>query len=70
MCTIDRAGPGMIPRKELKTMTDIRQSGIEDEPMGIVISRGSRAEAHPRFAAYVWCYVGDVTPATEEPRAA
>ena len=50
-------------------MPDIRQSGIDDEPMGIVISRGSRAEARPRFAAYVWCYVGDVTP-IEEPRAA
>jgi len=24
------------------------------EPMGIVISRGSRAEDAPRFAAYVW----------------
>lgn len=24
------------------------------EPLGIVISQGSRAEATPRFAAYVW----------------
>jgi hypothetical protein len=24
------------------------------EPLGIVISRGSRAEEAPRFAAYVW----------------
>ena len=27
---------------------------IEQEPMGIVISRGSRAETAPRFWAYVW----------------
>jgi hypothetical protein len=26
----------------------------QEEPMGIVISRGSRAEAEPRFSAYVW----------------
>ena len=25
-----------------------------DEPLGIVISRGSRYEAPPMFAAYVW----------------
>ena len=35
-------------------MTDIRQNIIEEEPVGIVISRGSRQEAAPRFAAYVW----------------
>lgn len=27
---------------------------LEQEPVGIVISRGSRAEATPRFSAYVW----------------
>ena len=51
-------------------MTDIRQTGVDEEPMGIVISRGSRSESRPRFAAYVWCQVGDNAPATEEPRAA
>ena len=35
-------------------MTQIRRMKIEEEPMGIVISRGSRAEASPRFRAYVW----------------
>lgn len=30
------------------------KSDISQEPMGIVISRGSRAEAAPRFWAYVW----------------
>lgn len=25
-----------------------------DEPIGIIISRGDRAEARPVFAAYIW----------------
>ena len=50
-------------------MTEIRERRTDDEPMGIVISRGPRAESTPRFAAYVWCQVGDATP-TSEPRAA
>ena len=36
-----------------KTMSAIKNT-IEQEPIGIVISRGSRAEAAPRFWAYVW----------------
>lgn len=32
-------------------MTDTKQS---DEPIGIVISRGSRTEAEPRLSAYIW----------------
>jgi len=36
----------------------------EEEPMGIVISRGNRAEEAPRFAAYVW---GPVPDAEVEP---
>jgi hypothetical protein len=35
-------------------MTDRRQAVADEEPMGIVISRGSRAEDVPRFSAYVW----------------
>jgi hypothetical protein len=27
---------------------------LEQEPVGIVISRGSRAEPSPRLVAYVW----------------
>ena len=34
-------------------MADIRRDA-ETEPVGIVISRGSRAEAAPKFTAYVW----------------
>ena len=26
----------------------------QQEPVGIVISRGSRAEPAPRFSAYIW----------------
>ena len=34
-------------------MTEIRRDA-ETEPVGIVISRGSRVEAAPKFLAYVW----------------
>ena len=51
-------------------MTDIRRTAGDEEPMGIVISRGSRSEITPRFAAYVWGAVGDGTPPLQEPRAA
>ncbi len=37
------------------------QYELDDEPVGIVISRGSRDEATPRFSAYVW------GPVPEEP---
>ena len=32
---------------------------LDQEPMGIVISRGSREEEAPRFSAYVWGPVPD-----------
>ena len=35
------------------------QEELEQEPVGIVISRGSRDEATPRFSAYVWGPVPD-----------
>jgi hypothetical protein len=35
-------------------MTERRQTAAEEEPIGIVISRGSRAEEAPRVSAYVW----------------
>ena len=54
----------------MNIMSDIRESRPAEEPMGIVISRGSRAESTPRFAAYVWGQVGDVTAAVPEPLAA
>ena len=45
--------------------TNTQEARLEDEPMGIVISRGSRAEASPAFTAYVW----SADPEPEEPPA-
>lgn len=40
---------------------------LEQEPVGIIISRGSRDEATPRFSAYVWGPVPeDTEPASSE----
>lgn len=35
-------------------MTETRDEIIEEEPLGIVISRGSREQETPRFSAFVW----------------
>ena len=35
------------------------QVELEQEPVGIIISRGTRDEATPRFSAYVWGPVPD-----------
>jgi hypothetical protein len=35
-------------------MAKIRPVETEEEPVGIVISSGSRAEKAPRLIAYVW----------------
>ncbi len=35
-------------------MAKNRKTEIDEEPMGIVISSGSRAEATPKLSAYVW----------------
>ena len=35
-------------------MPNLRRVEIKEEPVGIIISRGSRAEETPRFSAYVW----------------
>jgi hypothetical protein len=40
-------------------MDRISQTKLDDEPIGIIISSGSRAEAAPRFSAYVWGPVPD-----------
>ena len=54
-------------------MVDIAmQAELEQEPMGIIISRGSRDEATSRVAAYVWGPVPDEpdTRTSGNPRAA
>ena len=35
-------------------MADNRRDSAQTEPVGIVISRGSRGDAEPKFSAYVW----------------
>ena len=54
---------------EIRSMNHDRYSSepSDEEPMGIVISRGSRAESTPRFAAYVWSQVGENTPRDRAP---
>ena len=37
----------------------------EQEPIGIIITRGSEIEEEPRFLAYVWCQEPDESPAVE-----
>jgi hypothetical protein len=46
-------------------MTKNQHLETEQEPVGIVISRGSRAEQVPRFTAYVWGPAPESEPATE-----
>ena len=43
-------------------MDRIVQAQVEEEPIGIVISSGSRAEAQPRFWAYEWWPGPDESP--------
>jgi hypothetical protein len=43
-------------------MDEPRQKSTEQEPMGIVISRGSREEAVPRLTAYMWAQVDETVP--------
>ena len=46
----DDSGPATCERK----MKKIRKVSTEDEPVGIVISRGDRTEQRPVFSAYIW----------------
>ncbi len=48
-------------------MEQIRQPEVaEQEPLGIIISRGSRTEDPPRFSAYVWGPVPGLESPPEE----
>lgn len=44
-------------------MKEMRQPSVADEPVGIVISRGTRDDVSPRVLAYIWSQV----PADDEP---
>lgn len=43
-------------------MPKIRPVEVEQEPVGIVISQGSRAEQTPRLVAYVWGPAPELEP--------
>ncbi|HVX41662.1 MAG TPA: hypothetical protein VHB25_19030 [Gemmatimonadaceae bacterium] len=46
-------------------MKETISSAADQEPIGIVISRGSRQEAVPMFLAYVWAPAPEDTDALE-----
>lgn len=52
------------------TMPNTRIPSEEQEPLGIIISRGSRAEAAPRFWAYVWGPAPELGVTSPETKAA
>lgn len=49
----------LVPRGDVQMVDLIEQVELGEEPIGIIISRGSRAEAPSRFTAYVWGPVPD-----------
>ena len=51
-------------------MTTNRRIPAEHEPLGIIISRGSRAEMVPTVRAYVWGPVPECTGEKGEAKAA
>ena len=48
----------------------MRQESQDQEPVGIVISRGSRTEETPRLFAYVWGPAPEIDPGAAETKAA
>ena len=52
-------------RSREREMPKIRQVEVEQEPVGIVISQGSRAEQTPRLVAYVWGPAPEAEPSGE-----
>jgi hypothetical protein len=46
-----------------------KRKRVEEEPLGIVISRGSREEVPPAFSVYVWGPAPDPEP-KPDPKAA
>lgn len=43
---------------------------LGDEPVGIVISRGTRAEPAPLIQAFVWGAAPELTPVPQDTKAA
>lgn len=44
---------------EKRKMKKIREIIESEEPIGIIISRGDRAEQRPIFSAYIWAPAPD-----------
>lgn len=55
---------GVAGKQEVVRMSEKLQNALTDEPVGIVISRGSREEVAPRFRAYLW--LEDPDPENDE----
>ena len=53
-----------------RTMKSIRQRFQEEEPVGIVISRGTEREHTPRLTAYMWALETEETLEGAEAKAA
>lgn len=52
---LSRTGPLPVGRDAIEEAMQYAEEFItQDEPVGIVISRGSRDEAVPRVIAYIW----------------
>jgi hypothetical protein len=51
-------------------MKNSKENSRQDEPVGIVISRGSRAEPAPIFRAFVWGPAPELAPVPQDTKAA
>ncbi|HKO14706.1 MAG TPA: hypothetical protein VJU87_00610 [Gemmatimonadaceae bacterium] len=51
-------------------MKDIKRPAPEQEPMGIIISRGARNDQRPVFTAFVWGPAPELTPTSKDNKAA
>jgi hypothetical protein len=49
-----RARNDFGPKLHEYTMKKVREITENDEPIGIIISRGDRTETRPVFSAYIW----------------
>jgi hypothetical protein len=47
-------------------MPQLHQPTVQQEPVGIVISSGSRVEENPRFTAYIWGPVPETESSTSK----
>ena len=60
----------LLPECSGVTMPQLHQPSDQQEPVGIVISSGSRVEDNPLFTAYVWGPVPETESSTSKKMAA